>query len=101
MATSPSVAKPLALGLLAGAQFLVFLSINIPIVAVPAVANDLEIAPVNAQFVVTAYALAWGRCCCSAAAALTSLGAAGCSSSGSGSSSRERRPPPSPCRAER
>lgn len=58
MAPSPSVAKLLALGLLAGAQFLVFLSINIPIVAVPAVANDLEIAPVNAQVVVTAYALA-------------------------------------------
>jgi MFS family permease len=57
--TSPTcTASPL--GLLAAAQFLVFLSINIPIVAVPTIGDDLGLAAVYAQFVVTAYALAWG-----------------------------------------
>jgi predicted MFS family arabinose efflux permease len=61
-ATAPDVgdASRWALGLLALAQFTVLLSINLPVVAVPAVARDLGLPLASAQFVVTAYALVWG-----------------------------------------
>lgn len=54
------VAQGITLGLLALVQFVLLMSINLPVVAVPAVGRDLELPPATAQFVVTAYALAWG-----------------------------------------
>jgi MFS family permease len=61
---SPQPAAPdsrgLILGLLSLTQFLLLMSINLPVVAVPAVGRELGLPPETAQFVVTAYALAWG-----------------------------------------
>jgi MFS family permease len=52
--------RGLILWLLCLTQFLLLMSINLPVVAVPAVGRDLGLPPETAQFVVTAYALAWG-----------------------------------------
>lgn len=57
--TAPA-APGITLWLLALVQFLLLMSINLPVVAVPAVGRELELPAATAQFVVTAYALAWG-----------------------------------------
>src|SRR4051794_29635086 len=87
--TSHHERRWLILALIGVAQLMIVLDLTIVNIALPSAQEDLGFSNDARQWVITAYALAFGSLCCSAASSATSSGASGRSSAACSAS-----PPP-------